>query len=684
MSDNFQFDENAYARPNQRWVCGRSAEGNACPLGPTSRGHCRAAYECAPYQKGDTWHCARTKANGGACDDGPLPDGTCCRSIEMCQPVRSLLAQRGVVSFCVFAAALGIVLIMVGVPWRNALVSPGPLSSQHSTSVHQCSDCHAMGERGVSDWIHASLGDDGSLQQNALCLKCHANLGGAASHAHSLAPHDLERSSADHASSGSLVLAAAKPLGADHLHTELACATCHREHQGTRAALTNLTDLQCQVCHQETFASFGHGHPDFPRYPYERRSRIYFDHLSHYGQHFNDSVTCHTCHDRSVSGRSMTVRDFDTACSSCHGEQIEDDSTSGLLFARVPGLDLETLAAKKIDIGYWPTSYPLHVDAAEIPPLVEALLQSHQDYEAIRDGIADLDLRDLAAASDEQLHDVERLAWIYKEVLHDVIEGGQTDLEAKLAKVVDAKHSRRLSSNIPYVLLQQLQQRWLPNLAEELAARASDSIRPETPLDNRTAADVITEQRRAEQAVTGGWYLRDSDMSLRYRPTGHADTFMKLLLDTMVSDKRGLSMEYPSLTSPFATGRCLKCHTIDETADGTRINWYAARPDADVKPFTSFSHSPHLTLLSDDACLKCHVFKTDEQPATQLYRSEFVRNDSTVCQDSQEFSSNFVAMSKHDCAQCHQSNAARSDCLSCHNYHIKSPFPQPSKPLPPE
>jgi hypothetical protein len=76
------FDENDYARPNQAWNCGWAAEGHACPLGPTRLGICRSAHECAPYQAGDTWVCARMRAHGGPCEEGPLPDGTCCRAFQ--------------------------------------------------------------------------------------------------------------------------------------------------------------------------------------------------------------------------------------------------------------------------------------------------------------------------------------------------------------------------------------------------------------------------------------------------------------------------------------------------------------------------------------------------------------------------------------------------------------------------
>jgi hypothetical protein len=87
------FDSHSYERPNQKWICGHAAEGKACRLGPEGRGRCQATFECAPVlemKPGEAkgrWRCTRP---GGACETGPLPDGTCCRPIPRCSPVPTL------------------------------------------------------------------------------------------------------------------------------------------------------------------------------------------------------------------------------------------------------------------------------------------------------------------------------------------------------------------------------------------------------------------------------------------------------------------------------------------------------------------------------------------------------------------------------------------------------------------
>ena len=94
--DPLRFKQNRYERPNQEWVCGRAAEGRACPLGPDERGNCRATGECAPAKKGDRWFCtadrsARRQVRKGAASRMV----TCSHPIPPCQPVPSLRRARG-------------------------------------------------------------------------------------------------------------------------------------------------------------------------------------------------------------------------------------------------------------------------------------------------------------------------------------------------------------------------------------------------------------------------------------------------------------------------------------------------------------------------------------------------------------------------------------------------------------
>ena len=422
------FNEDEYARPNQPFRCGWADEGHACPLGPTKWGLCRSARECAPYKQGDTWLCARTKASGGACEQGPLPDGTCCSPIQRCQPVRNVLSKRGIISLCAFALAVGVGFIMLGARGRRDVASPGDLSAQHRQLAQRCQDCHIAGDGNLSDWIHVAMDGEAARQQSQLCLNCHHELGEHAMQPHGSSTETLEdltsasKSAPEDGSSEMLVNVAKRIFGSPtdthgsqtETHVQLGCATCHKEHHGDRS-LTDLTNRQCQVCHASSFQSFAVGHPEFDNYVYKRRSRIYFDHVSHYGQHFVEPVThdlsegqarktqsatpaadtllpdrtaaeskshsCSSCHVADTSGRYMLVRDFRQSCASCHQDQIEDDTMPGVAVLALPALDLQTLRDKQVDIGEWPESYPQHVQASgRFTPVSKLLMLDGDDF----------------------------------------------------------------------------------------------------------------------------------------------------------------------------------------------------------------------------------------------------------------------------------------------------------------
>lgn len=675
----FHFDENEYARPNQRWICGWAGAGRACPLGPTPRGRCRSAFECVPFRDGDTWCCARTKSQGGPCEQGPSPAGNCCRPIARCRPVRSLLAKRAVVSFAVFGLVLGIALIMVAAPQRSGVVSPGPLNPQHSTVIHDCSDCHAAGAGKLSDLVHAAFRSD-ELDQSRKCLECHRDFGD-----HPLAPHGQSADALaavtrrigggrDPKSAEPLLLSAAKagfgsPAGP---HAELVCATCHREHHGASFDLTKLTSQQCQICHVDAFPDFQRGHPGFSAYPYVRRTRLYFDHLSHYGRHFPERPdsphrrSCSECHAPDSAGEYMLVRGFEQSCAECHAEQIVADTTPSVLFAALPQLDLDALREKSAAPGQWPAAYPLHVQATdEVGPLMHWLLRSYDDFKKVEPVLAGIDLSDLSSASDEQIQAVEQFVWVYKQAVHDLLDGGQPWLRDRLSSVLPPETNKsqidELVRQTPLELLLTAQERWLPDLTVEIQQRRAGGpvIEPATrAVDD--PAESIARERRQERAMLSGWYLRDSDLSLRYRPAGHADVVLKTLYD------------FGTLSSPFATGRCLKCHTIDsDLAGGARINWFAARPARREHGFTRFKHAPHITLLDEAACVRCHELRTDEAEQTSLFRAEFISSEWRLVTDPLRFKSNFAHMNKVNCAQCHTSPAAGDGCTTCHNYHVR-------------
>lgn len=241
------FNRQHYERPNQDWICGHAAEGKPCRIGPDRKGRCRATYECQPVLKvkaGETkgrYECTRPAEYGGPCAQGPLPDGTCCRAIAKCAPVRSLRAKRKLLTICVMVFTATVLLIALCGPWRPQFINPGRLSSQHSTAtfvklagVHSggkqtCIACHGSALAGPHGLIKAAFGaTPGPFQVRSFtstqpsgvtaidqnCEHCHEG--------HSFHEPNVMR--------------------------ELSCAVCHREHQGS-GLMPKPTTANCTSCH---------------------------------------------------------------------------------------------------------------------------------------------------------------------------------------------------------------------------------------------------------------------------------------------------------------------------------------------------------------------------------------------------------------------------------------------------
>ena len=336
------FGSQHYERPNQKWICGHACEGQSCRLGPSHRGHCRATAECVPVlekAEGEAkgrWRCTRA---GGACENGPLPDGSCCRPVARCSPVPTLRTVRGRATWAVVAATAALLLIAMGSSWRGRFINPGGLSAPHSgeafaklhASTNRASDtcaaCHDAGGSGVSGMItatfHAKPGlldlkglagvkTDTVTAIDAACQKCHQT--------HSLHQRSLPR--------------------------DVSCSYCHAEHQGT-AALSVTKDSHCAFCHGDAALmatsslkgssmtqvthSFAGDHPEFRVHAEKRRdpNSLKFNHALHLGGGTipklpgNQKLDCIFCHQPDASGTFIRPVRFESNCRVCHSLQFD-------------------------------------------------------------------------------------------------------------------------------------------------------------------------------------------------------------------------------------------------------------------------------------------------------------------------------------------------------------------------
>ena len=477
----FDYRRSPYQRPNQKWMCGWTTEGRPCHAGPDIKGRCQATFECEPIKAGgDRWKCSRSELAGGKCDRGPLPDGTCCRPVPRCRPIRGVAARRRLTTGWVLALTVGLLLFFLGGSTGPAFVEPGPLTFQHA-EVKTCAGCHTVFDKGMSSWLHAAFTEANELRDITRCLACH-DLGNLAVEPHGMSPKRL----------ASFTEAAAKPSGGatppvalaisratlDSREGELIpCMTCHQEHRGQEFDLTVMSNQRCMTCHRAAFDSLSRGHPEFAGFPYARRTGIVFDHASHIGKHFKEAAVkdaapeeCKDCHTPDVIGRTMLVKGFQTTCAACHAGQIEGEgraTAKGLAVFNVPGLDVAALAEKGAAIGGWP-EFP----DGEITAFMDFLLAHEDGYLDARERLAELDLLDLSEASDAEVSAVERFAWSVKGFYFDLATRGTVALrerfEATLGRKLATGEVARLAGLLPADAIQASRRAWFPDLLTEV------------------------------------------------------------------------------------------------------------------------------------------------------------------------------------------------------------------------
>jgi len=389
---------------------------------------------------------------------------------------------------------------------------PGPLASAHG-AIENCNACHTKSGSGKLSWIHGLVAGD-PLADSKACLVCH-KMPDTAFNAHGASAETLKQST-----KRLTKIAARTPVPPsaraqsmafptdDLVAHDLACATCHQEHQGVNFKLDKISGEQCRSCHVVKFDSFDGNHPTFVNYPFKQRTRIIYDHAGHFGKHYPELAqkdpakripeTCSTCHNSSRDKRTMAVAPFEQTCTNCHLDQIvgKERATGpkGIAFLSLPGLDLDTLRKKKAPIGEWPDG-----SEAELTPFMKVMISRNEPGRTLIKAIDSLNLQDLANASDDQIKAVTDLAWEIKRLFHALISGKASDVLGDLNIVSGAKLApglvADLTASIPRDVVISAHQQWLPNLANEIANGpiASDQHRIIREQDRGGSSSVMPE-----------------------------------------------------------------------------------------------------------------------------------------------------------------------------------------------
>jgi hypothetical protein len=620
------------------------------------------------------------------------------------------------VASCVFAT-LGLTLLALAGPWRNTVLQPGPLSSAHAqalesvTDADRCATCHEAAAKDPLAWIKIASGNISSLSEDQAtrCLNCHEQSLDSqfARHPHNVSPDALARTTQRIAGAAGL-----DDLVRVKLAGEKACATCHKEHHGVHANLAELTDQQCQACHVRAFESFAEGHPEFRHILPSPRSTIPFDHVSHVNKHFPEkqqAFACNQCHVDDAGKNVKQLAGFEQSCARCHSRPLEATTQEGLIAFSFPVLDAEKLKAAGQDIGAWPSAATGDFDGP-FPPLVRTLLMADDEAAAALEAL-DPAFDFAQVQVDKDLKAVAALAWSHKRLLNDLANDSAAAIRSRLEKVA----GRKLADHQLEGVLRQLQpalfrearRRWLPGLHDELAksgraqpqrltavttiapqvrsellvenplakGNQAPTIAPQTPQvvkpievpapvvpPGETASEPQHKPAKAaasdpgELASSGTWYLDDATLSVRYRPRGHADELMRLLIDVgAAASSRHVPQQGLLATTlqEASFNTCAGCHSIDTAAEHYAVNWHVQYRDASRRQFVEFSHRPHLLQSRLADCTHCHQLDLSRASADPMAHAH-----------------DFQPITKSSCAACHTKTESGGRCTLCHSYHV--------------
>jgi hypothetical protein len=565
-------------------------------------------------------------------------------------------------------ASVGGLMILLSADWRDDAISPGPLARQHAQLLNdgsdsRCAACHAAAERSAAGWAASLVAGHGRRpDQSERCMECHERSISIefARSAHNLPAVALERVTESGKQPG--LSRRDEPAGSRNIE-QLACVACHREHRGGEADLTAMNDDACQSCHRRRYQAFDADHPDFETWPYQRRTRIAFNHASHRAKHFvkkKQAFDCLSCHVDDATGEVQLLASYDAACAACHDEKIAESVASGVPMLLLPTLDAEALRAAGHEIGAWPVAASGDFDG-RLPPMMKLLLAGDPLAARAMEMLgADFEFLDVDPDDPKQLEACAALARSIKKLLAEIGNEGAAAapkrLEAALGLPVPDAELKALFAGFDQGTLQGALGDWLPDTRPG---------RPSSPGNFTGRRSGI--ERPIGYAAAGTWIRDEATLAIRYRAAAHADPVLTAWLEVLAAapqlTKRPLALAmFRELSKPTAAGLCASCHSVEQSPrGGLTINWRAYDRAQEPRGFTKFSHGPHVVLPRLADCTACHAID-DAKSSDRLYEDW----------SPDSFVSEFAPLSKQRCVECHTARAAGDACQMCHNYHVEA------------
>ncbi len=397
----------------------------------------------------------------------------------------------------------------------------------------------------------------------------------------------------------------------------------------------------------------------------------------------------------------------------------------GVALLALPEIDLETLKEKKVDIGSWPEDSEAELtplmklllgreqesrallDAVGRLDLVDLSGATDEELSAVAAFVWEVKALFHAMATSKPTEaislgstpdgiDAELLTRLLAAMPQDVVLGAQREWLPNLIEEMATRPEAKWMPNVASAAPDRADKKTkaVPDISPTADEEPQDRLATDPKFGNWNvdpfgelvqAGDTSKELERAEDASEdvdgaeeaaavdrtpvgpeewaelGGWCR--GDYAILYKPTGHADAFLRAWLDFtggLYDTGDVASSVFDLLTSEDAQGQCTKCHSVDAGPKGSRVvQWHPSSFADKSRTFTKFVHEPHFPLFDKRGCLTCHKIANVKD-----FEEAYLHPDPAKA------IFNFKPVAKKICANCHKQGAARQNCSLCHNYHI--------------
>lgn len=467
----------------------------------------------------DGFRCTSVRGEG-SCDRIPEKNGQC--AFNECKPVPTYRWQRKNWRRIIAIGFLGGLAILLGSPQRNEFLAPGKLTSAHAQILggtlasNRCFQCHTD--------FH-----EGALTQTQKCQACHEDQLNDVDATSGFSPHDIPRDelltlSKRHSRARATSFVSVQRL--DWQNDSIGCGECHKEHNGSDHDLLSIADAKCHACHQQQFASFNEGHPDFSDYPQTNDSpAVAFSHTKHFEEYFpkqNTNFECTDCHlsanDRTSVGPVSRAVAYES-CAQCHDAAIRSSMADGLVVFQLPSLHVEKLRGSTTETISWPSTASGLNDGV-VPSIQQLLLATASDArEWVSEfaGQRQLNTLDFDKSSDRRA--AMRLMAETKTLLEEIAQDGQQGLRNRLVQIfsdmptLDEQEMNRLVAGIPPDLFRQAIALWFDAQTDSgLASMRNTIVQPTSVLLASSGLRTIQDgQTPAAVTMADDTLLNDMD-----------------------------------------------------------------------------------------------------------------------------------------------------------------------------